>query len=502
MADDVLRLRTVIVSDQALADLRTLGREFGLLPRQAQRGVEQLNREMGTLEQTIRRAGASLRNTITGLSGFAFGAAGVGLATSNLARGLGDVSKSLVALAYSAKELGLTTQQIRGLTTAAEKVGIAPEAMATALQTFKRNTEDFKLRIGGLREEMDQISGGRLVARIAGAKTQMDALKEAFDFAETANRFDKTGVTARRVLEKLTGDAHLARMTWEEVKEAIGNEPILSDKQIADAKRYNDIIINLDRSLRNLKQREALKFFDKLEEDKATIQWLVDKFKEIEGATDRIREKLRTPPGEGGGMKLPPSMFKGRGGGRKVPAFQHGGVFGRSSGQDLLQGSKETLTQTRTKGMYDALVQFASFQQASKGGGGLGSGTIAGGRGGGGGTGGYGGRGGLGGLGGSERSPGSSVTPSDNEKAAAAQAGPLPGMPQYPGVPGTTPGVGTAGPLGLPATPGAPWGRLVVAPAGPLAVRLRAAVRPLAPAGPRRVARPCLPSGARCSPKN
>ena len=461
MADDILRLRTVVVSDEALANIRAVGRELQVLPRQAERGIQQVNREFQSLGQSIRNAGTAIRSTLPGFGAFSLGAAGLGLVATQAVRSIGEITKSIVDLQHTSRELGLSTQQIRGFMTAAERAGVEPQAMLQGMQAFRKNTEDFAMRIGATREQMQDVGFGRLLARINAASTEMDKYKAAWEMAEVLGR---NSAAAKRLFDMLGIGADKLRFTFDEIKGDIAKAPIVSEKQFQDAKRYNDLMIDLARSFDLFKQRQTLSFFDKIEEDKKNVQWLVDKFKELEAWTDRIRQKVQEPPGPGGGMQLPPSMFRGRGRGRKPPSFQHGGVFtgGSSSGSmrgaagnDILRGSEDTLTTAYREGTFQGLMQYASYQQAARGGGGLGSGTIAGGRGGGGGTGGYGGRGGLGGLGGSERSSGSSVTPSDNEKAAAAQ-GPLLGMPQYPGVPGTTPGAGAAGPLGLPATPGAP----------------------------------------------
>src|SRR5262245_46494712 len=129
MAEEVLRLRTTVVSDEALANIRAIGREIGMIPRHAGRGVQQVNREFQTLGQTIRRVGSELKTAIPGFGGFTLGAAGVGLAAVGLVRSLNDVSKKIVELKYASRELGISEQALRGFSTAAEKAGISSEQM-------------------------------------------------------------------------------------------------------------------------------------------------------------------------------------------------------------------------------------------------------------------------------------------------------------------------------------------------------------------------------------
>src|SRR5262245_54041971 len=451
MADETLRLRAVVVSEEAIANIKLIGRELQLLPRQAERGIQQVNREFQSLGNTIRNIGIGLRSAMPGFGAFTLGAAGMGLAANQVMRGLGEISKSIVNLQHTSKELGLTTEQIRGFTTAAEKAAIAPEAMLQGLMTFRKNTEDFRLRIGTVREEMMRVGFGPLLGRINAATTEIEKLKEAWDFADVLGR---DSIAAKRLFDMLGIGADKLRLSWDEIKADQERTPFISDKQMADAKRYNDLMVDFDRSLQNLKQREALKFFDKIEEDKATIEWMVQKFQELSEWTDKIRSRLHAP--------LPPmeSEQQRRGGSYyRPPSFQSGGVFGRSAGasNNILQGSDNTLVKTHREGVFDALVQYASYSQtmvrAGGGGGGggpggvgpggLGSGSIAGG---GGPRGGFGGGGSApGGVGQSSSAPGGSAPggagqSSSTPDPSSSRSDATQSSPGVPGVPGT--GVG------------------------------------------------------------
>jgi hypothetical protein len=178
MADDVLRLRTTVVSGEALADMRSLAREIGLLPRQAQRGVQGVNTELRGLGATIKQVGNDLRRAMPSLARWVL-SCGV-FATRQIAGAFADVSKSIVQLGHTSRELGLTTQQVKGFLTVAEKAGIAPQAMMAGMAGFKRVVEDLHLRLPGLREEMGDAGFGRVAERIAAAANEMDAYKEAW----------------------------------------------------------------------------------------------------------------------------------------------------------------------------------------------------------------------------------------------------------------------------------------------------------------------------------
>ena len=261
MADDTIKIGAEFHSAEAQAGVRALGREFGHLPRHAGQGIKTVNRELTTLGESVKAFAAGLRNAMPGLSGFGLGAAGLGFAVTSAARGLGQMAKSITDLKFLSKELGLTTQELQGLTTAAERVGMAPEEMTSALQTFKRNTEDFKLRLGTVREEMHKMGATDLLDRIVNSKTTLEGLKHAFDFAEAAEKAGRPEV-GRRIMELLTGNAKMARNTWKEIRADIDAAPIISEEELERGKRYNDLMISLGRTWDHLKQKFVLGLFD------------------------------------------------------------------------------------------------------------------------------------------------------------------------------------------------------------------------------------------------
>ena len=96
MVDDVLRMRATVVSDQALAELRKIGREIGIVGQRGAPGIKTINTEFARLGQTVRNVGRELTQAIPALGGLGLGAAGVGLALGTLARTMGDTAKRVV----------------------------------------------------------------------------------------------------------------------------------------------------------------------------------------------------------------------------------------------------------------------------------------------------------------------------------------------------------------------------------------------------------------------
>src|SRR5262245_31183997 len=318
MADEVIQVKATFVSAEALADLQAFGREIGFLPRRAGRGIKEVDTQLKTLGETLKAVGTGIRNAIPGFGAFGLGAAGVGLVAGQVVRGLSDISKSLVDLHHTSRELGMTTQEIRGFTEAAEKAGIAPQTMVEGLKAFRQNTEDFALRIGSVREQLMQVGAGPLLQRINEATTQIDKLKVAWDFAETAGR---NSAAAKRVFDLLGIGADKLRMSWDEAKQAIDKQPLISEKEMENAKRYNALMVDLDRAWQNFKQTQTLRLFDKLEEDKQNIQALIDK----------VQEYKRIEPGPGTVGKEAEPVAPGSAVGEAlkrlgIPGFQAGGV--------------------------------------------------------------------------------------------------------------------------------------------------------------------------------
>src|SRR6187551_2529795 len=112
MVDDILRMRATVVSDQALAELRKIGRELGVVGQRGAPGIKTINTEFVRLGQTIKLVGRELQQTIPLFGGI--GSIGAGLSLGVLTRQLNETAKRVVELKYASKELGMSERELRG----------------------------------------------------------------------------------------------------------------------------------------------------------------------------------------------------------------------------------------------------------------------------------------------------------------------------------------------------------------------------------------------------
>jgi hypothetical protein len=399
MPDDVLRLRATVVSEEALANIRAIGREIGMVPTKAGKGVKEVNTQFGELGKTIKSVGGELKSAIPSLGAFGLGAAGVGLAARTLIGTLGDLSSKIVQMKFVSKELGMSEQALRGFSEAAQKAGIAPEAMMESLAAFKKNTFDFKNNIGELRGELYALGAGDLVNRIKNSADQMEALKAAFDFKEVVNKLDPSGDKARILFGKLGLGPQAVRLSWEGLVNTIKNKKAFSEEDTAAATKFNNLLIEIGESFDLLKTKVGVRLMPMVGRDLEDIQKIVKGLEWIDGWIDKMTKKggdkggasqdpmawlvektlpdwlkfnffgnnpPATPPA--GGPALPaPSELNARPrrgtGGFKPISF--GGFNDDGGGGE--QSSASRIVQT---GVFDALVQFQSYAGAGGAGGG------------------------------------------------------------------------------------------------------------------------------------
>jgi hypothetical protein len=178
--EEVLRLRTTIVTEQSLAQLRALGREIGMVQQRSGTNAKVVTTEFTKMTQAVRSLGGEVLKVVPALGGLGLGAASVGLAFGAVIRTMNDVSARVVGLKNLSADIGLSIRQIRGFQQAASEAGSTPEEASAALQTFAKNAEDFKRRIGEVRQELYAHRAGDLVEAIAGAKDPQAAMNNAF----------------------------------------------------------------------------------------------------------------------------------------------------------------------------------------------------------------------------------------------------------------------------------------------------------------------------------
>jgi len=395
MPEEVLRMRATVSSEEALNNIRQIGRAFGILPQQAKPALDSVSQSATNLTNVMRRLVVELRGAVPALGGFGLGAAGVGAGVYALVRTLSTVSEKIVQLKHRSAELGIAENALRGFSQAAQNAGIAPDAFNASLARFKRNTDDFKLRIGGVREELIRMGAGPVVQRMNAAVTTVDKLKVAFDFKQTLDKLDPSGDRGRRFFEDIGLGAEAARLSFEELAKSV--KAPLTQKQKEDAEAFHKAIVALgfawdDFVMKTGQQlfpgpAESIKSLSELLDllgkandllDKFTgrglLTWLTNPFSPGAG----IGEMIAPTPGRGSVPRVTPratpqgftpqgtnpllAPATGTTGGYQPIAFSDG--F-RGGGTDLSEGSRMV-----KEGVFAALVDFQSYVTGGAGPGG------------------------------------------------------------------------------------------------------------------------------------
>lgn len=282
MVDDVLRMRATIVNEEALANIRAIGREIGLLPAKAKPGIKDLNTGFAQLGNTIKQVGSELKVLAPGLTSFGLGAAGAGLAIKTLTSTLTAISGKIVELKYASKELGMSERDIRAWGITAQKAGLSTETLMQGFKAFRQSTEEMKYHIGSAREELIRMGAGPVLGRLEAARTMADKLKVAFDFKEVLEKSDPTGFKARMFFTQIGLGADAARLTLEEYNRERDKMKPMTQKEIDDAKKFNDEMINLEKAWSGLLKSTALGMFPQMTEEIKEIEYLIGLFKQLD----------------------------------------------------------------------------------------------------------------------------------------------------------------------------------------------------------------------------
>ena len=384
MPDEILRMRATVQSDEALAQIRQLGRAFGLLPTQAKPHVDTLTMSFTRLGTAIRQVGGEMRTAVPALGGIGLGAAGAGAALYALGRTFSNVADRVVELKYRSKELGMSERELRAWSFAVERVGVSGDAMLQGLQNFKTMTDGLKYNLGGVRDHLYSIGAGPVVQQMQAATTQAEKLKVAFAFKDALNKEDPTGFKARQAFIELGLGAEAARLSLEEYNEAQGHIKERTPAQVAAAKAYRDQLLLLKETWDDFITKQGITLFPALESELVTLGKVLDYLNSIKSwrdAWDNLPKelfdfKLGDPSR---GIRELQELEQKRGGFKSegdnpLLAVPGGGTMGGYSpisysdgfrgggGAGLSEGSRMV-----KDGVFAALVDFQSYVQAGAG---------------------------------------------------------------------------------------------------------------------------------------
>ena len=275
MVDEVLRLRATVVSDEALANIRRIGREIGLVQQQGGRAAKAAVGPWQELHKHVKETGEQFLKAVPALEGWGLGAAGVGISARLLVGTLSEVSKSMVSIGYASKEMGISARELKAFQDAAEKVGIAPEAMTAHLGTFKQNMLDFKNNVGALRGELVAIAGPEILAALRNAKSFGEQVKVAFQWKEILDTLDATGEKGRKAFELLGLGPETARLRYEDYIKTLHDSTFFTPEQMQKAKEFQQTMVELGQSWDVLKTNTAVLLFPEVAKDLRALTELV-----------------------------------------------------------------------------------------------------------------------------------------------------------------------------------------------------------------------------------
>jgi hypothetical protein len=274
MPDDVLRLRATVVSDEALANIRKIGREIGLVQSQGGAGMKAAGAaakaaqpSFGELSKSIGSMGKELLSAVPALGGFGIGIAGAGVAARVLVGTLGDIAGKIVDMKHASAELGMTTQELQAFSTEARKAGIAPEAMMAGLAGFKRTVSDIKLNIGDVRGSLAEKGAGAFVNSLKETATQGEALKKAFEFKGILDKQDPSGELGRRFFDEIKLGAQAARLSYEQYLRTMREKRGFTPDDLRRAQEFQDALVTLGDTFDKLKDRVGLALMPHIQRD-------------------------------------------------------------------------------------------------------------------------------------------------------------------------------------------------------------------------------------------
>jgi hypothetical protein len=287
--DEVLRLRTTVVTDEGLAKIRAFGRELGLLPQKARPGIHALNKDFETFSGTVKKLGGEVLSVVPAFGALGIGAASAGAAIGILLKTMSDASKRVVELKYASKELGMSERDLRAWQSTAEKAGVSAQAMMSGMEAFKKTTDGLKYNIGGARDELYAMGAGPIVQRMQAATTQVEKMKVAFRFKDELMKDDPSGFKARMFFDQIGLGADKARLSFEQYERAQAKLKPLSPEDQERAQKFADSLVELGEAWDQLVIKTGVKIFP----------WLTDVIKDINELIDGVQKLAGMLPGGG-----------------------------------------------------------------------------------------------------------------------------------------------------------------------------------------------------------
>jgi hypothetical protein len=284
MRDDVLRMRTTLVSDETLANLRAIGREIGLMPQKAKPHIQEVNTGFAKLTETMKKFGEQTLRAVPALEEWGLGAAGAGVAAGVLMNTLSNMSKRMVELKYRSVELGMSERDIRAWASTAEKAGVSAQAMMQGLGGFKNVTEGLKYNLGGVRDQLYSLGAGPVVRAIQAATSQADKLKVAFTFKDVL--WKESPWKAEQFFETIGLGASAARLSLEEYEKTQAKLAERSPQDQAKAQRFTNALVDMGEAWEHLSTSLGIAVFPGVTELMELTTGLIENFQKLERVSE------------------------------------------------------------------------------------------------------------------------------------------------------------------------------------------------------------------------
>ena len=322
MAEEVLRLRTTIIPDNAGARQVTNNlREIG---RQGERTTQQLKTGMDHF-------GGSLRSVSRDLNLFKGVFAGVSV--YKVAQAFNDIAKNMMDMSRTSRSLGMAERDLRALALAGARVGISQQQVFTSLKNVDQKLFEIHHRIGDTAARFVGMGAGPVINAIARATNTTEKFREVLKFKDTLlDRGQRQEAIAwlnewNIGLEYLEQNADDAASAMEKVGKSIDPET---------AKKFTKATADLGEAWGRLTTKLGVALFPKLTEDVENIEAMVDWFTKLDEKVDSFKEKWKSlkeggegfaTPFTGGSINIQPETGAGTGlDAGNIPQFQTGGI--------------------------------------------------------------------------------------------------------------------------------------------------------------------------------
>ena len=380
--EEVLRMKATVLPDEAIAAIRNLGKELGMTGRNV--NMKPVTAQFEGLRGTIRNLAKEIGNVGgPAFSSLGFEAAGAGISIYAFARAMRETSDRIQGLKNASGDLGFSIRQLQAFQTSADKAaGMTPDAALSGLAQFQRNAEDFKLRIGELRDRLKDLGAGDVVERIAAAATPLEGLRVAFERMQALERSNPA--LARRFAQDMFGNAEFARLGWRQFLDEVERTAPITQKQIDDAHKMRDAFIDLATVWGDLQTKVSLGLAPAMTKELADVQAIL---RAIGKAGDWIDERLGLSGDDGKGDALgraAGSLMRGKKpseryferlekenqqGPQQPPTLWQNLMRNNLPGIHRSSFDRDTTKDATKAGVVEGLIQYAALVQGGAGGG-------------------------------------------------------------------------------------------------------------------------------------